>query len=190
MRPKKSSRFAASSISRVRVGPKVAWAAIVIAGNLLRRPAAGARNLGRGARGRYRRHARRSARGPRRLLAEQEMMFEAIWRRLTLAQRAVRRSCAGRGARYCRRRAGTAPLGGASASGGARGARRCHRPRRRAIVVDSLLRGWVARHTFRKGPPGPFGGPSAANFERNAVKRIHKYNSHGLFYGFSLAPPD
>ena len=74
----------------------------------------------------------------RRLLAEQEMMFEALWQRLTLAQRAVLRAVVLEDGRELlsadvrtRHR-----LGGASsvqAAPGGADARRCHRPRRRAL---------------------------------------------------------
>ena len=60
----------------------------------LRRAAAGARNLGRGTRAASRRRATLDDlhQALRRLLAEQQMMFEAVWQRLTLAQRAVLRA--------------------------------------------------------------------------------------------------
>ena len=90
----------------------------------------------------------------RRLLAEQEMMFEAIWQRLTLAQRAVLRAVVladGRellsGDVRTRHR-----LGGASSVQTALAALVrddvIARDGARYIVVDSLLREWIARHTF------------------------------------------
>ncbi len=90
----------------------------------------------------------------RRLLAEQEMMFEAIWQRLTLAQRAVLRAVVLADGRELlsadvrtRHR-----LGGASSVQTALAALVrddvTARDGARYIVVDSLLREWIARHTF------------------------------------------
>ena len=90
----------------------------------------------------------------RRLLAEQEMMFEAIWQRLTLAQRAALRAVVLADGRELlsadvrtRHR-----LGGASSVQTALAALVrddvIARDGARYIVVDSLLREWVARHTF------------------------------------------
>jgi uncharacterized protein len=90
----------------------------------------------------------------RRLLAEQEMMFEAIWQRLTLAQRAVLRAVVLADGRELlsadirtRHR-----LGGASSVQAALAALVrddvIARDGARYIVVDSLLREWIARHTF------------------------------------------
>jgi hypothetical protein len=90
----------------------------------------------------------------RRLLAEQEMMFEAIWQRLTLAQRAVLRAVVLADGREMlsadirtRHR-----LGGASSVQAALAALVrddvIARDGARYIVVDSLLREWIARHTF------------------------------------------
>jgi hypothetical protein len=90
----------------------------------------------------------------RRLLAEQEMMFEAIWQRLTLPQRAVLRAVVLADGRELlsadvrtRHR-----LGGASSvqTGLAALVRDdvIARDGGRYIVVDSLLREWIARHTF------------------------------------------
>ena len=90
----------------------------------------------------------------RRLLAEQEMMFEAIWQRLTLAQRAVLRAVVLADGRELlsadvrtRHR-----LGGASSVQTALAALVrddvIARDGSRYIVVDSLLREWIARHTF------------------------------------------
>ena len=90
-----------------------------------------------------------------RLLAEQQMMFEGVWQRLTL--RAARRAARGRARRRARaavgRRAHAPPARRPlDRAGGARGARarRSRRARRRRAtsVVDSLLREWVARRTF------------------------------------------
>jgi hypothetical protein len=90
----------------------------------------------------------------RRLMAEQEMMFEAIWQRLTLAQRAVLRAVVLADGRELlsadvrtRHR-----LGGASSVQTALAALVrddvIARDGARYIVVDSLLREWIARHTF------------------------------------------
>jgi hypothetical protein len=90
----------------------------------------------------------------RRLLTEQEPMFEAIWQRLTLAQRAVLRAVVVQGGRAvlsadvrARHR-----LGGTSTIQSALNALVrddvISREGARYVVVDSLLREWVARHTF------------------------------------------
>jgi hypothetical protein len=90
----------------------------------------------------------------RRLLTEQEPMFEAIWQRLTLAQRAVLRAVVVQGGRAVlsadvrnRHR-----LGGTSTIQSALNALVrddvISREGSRYVVVDSLLREWVARHTF------------------------------------------
>jgi uncharacterized protein len=90
----------------------------------------------------------------RRLLTEQEPMFEAIWQRLTLAQRAVLRAVVIQGGRAVlsadvrtRHR-----LGGTSTIQSALNALVrddvISREGTRYVVVDSLLREWVARHTF------------------------------------------
>jgi hypothetical protein len=90
----------------------------------------------------------------RRLLTEQEPMFEAIWQRLTLAQRAVLRAVVVQGGRAVlsadvrmRHR-----LGGTSTIQSALNALVrddvISREGARYVVVDSLLREWVARHTF------------------------------------------
>jgi hypothetical protein len=90
----------------------------------------------------------------RRLLAEQEMMFEAIWQRLTLTQRAALRAVVladGRELLSADVRA-RHRLGGASSVQTALAALVrddvIARDGARYIVVDSLLREWVARHTF------------------------------------------
>lgn len=89
----------------------------------------------------------------RRLLAEQGLMFEALWQRLTMAQRAVLRALvleegkallgADTRARY--------RLGGPSTVQSALGALMREdlvmREGDRYIVVDSLMREWVARQT-------------------------------------------
>jgi hypothetical protein len=90
----------------------------------------------------------------RRLLAEQEMMFEAIWQRLTLAQRAVLRAVVLADGRELlsadvrtRHRLG----GASSVQTGLAALMRddvIARDGARYIVVDSLLREWIARHTF------------------------------------------
>jgi len=89
-----------------------------------------------------------------RLLSEQETMFEALWQRLTLAQRAVLRavviesghSVLSEDVRTRHR------LGGTSTIQAALNALvrddLISRDGRRYTVVDSLLREWVARHTF------------------------------------------
>jgi len=89
-----------------------------------------------------------------RLLSEQETMFEALWQRLTLAQRAVLRavviesghSVLSEDVRTRHR------LGGTSTIQAALNALVrddvISREGRRYAVVDSLLREWVARHTF------------------------------------------
>jgi hypothetical protein len=90
----------------------------------------------------------------RRLLTEQEPMFEAIWQRLTLPQRAVLRAVVVQGGRAVlsadvrnRHR-----LGGTSTIQSALNALVrddvISREGSRYVVVDSLLREWVARHTF------------------------------------------
>lgn len=90
----------------------------------------------------------------RRLLAEQQTMFEAVWQRMTLAQRAVLRAVVleeGRellsaDARTRRR------LGGPSTVQASLAALLrddvIAREGDRYVVVDSLLREWVARQTF------------------------------------------
>ncbi len=92
----------------------------------------------------------------RRLLAEQDTLFEAVWQRLTL--RSARHAARGRrraGARDARRRNPRRAIGSA-----ARRACRQRWPRSSAqdligrepdgryVVVDSLFREWVARKTF------------------------------------------
>jgi hypothetical protein len=90
----------------------------------------------------------------RRLLSEQDPMFEALWQRLTLAQRAVLRAVVIQGGRAVlsadvrtRHR-----LGGTSTIQSALNALMrddvISREGIRYVVVDSLLREWVARHTF------------------------------------------
>jgi hypothetical protein len=90
----------------------------------------------------------------RRLLAEQETMFEALWQRLTLAQRAALRAVVFEEGRELlssdvrmRHR-----LGGPSTMQAALGALLrddvVSRDGNRYVVVDSLLREWVARLTF------------------------------------------
>ena len=97
--------------------------------------------------------ARRSAQTLKRLLGEHEAIFEATWQRLTLAQRAALRAAVleeGREllsadvrARY--------RLGGASTVQASLAALVREdilaREGARYVVVDSLLREWVARHT-------------------------------------------
>ena len=83
------------------------------------------------------------------------MMFEAVWQRLTLAQRAVLRAVVledGRellSADVRARAIGSAARRRVQAALAALRARRCHRREGdRYVVVDSLLREWVARQTF------------------------------------------
>jgi hypothetical protein len=89
-----------------------------------------------------------------RLLAEQDTMFEAIWQRLTLAQRGVLRAVVLQGGREllasdtrARHR-----LGGASSIQTSLSALVKQdlvlREGTRYFVIDSLLREWVARKTF------------------------------------------
>jgi hypothetical protein len=91
----------------------------------------------------------------RRLLAEQDTLFEALWQRLTLAQRGVLRAVVieqgveilGADTRVRHR------LGGASSVQTALGALQrldlvAREEEGRYVVVDSLLREWIARQTF------------------------------------------
>jgi uncharacterized protein len=89
-----------------------------------------------------------------RLLAEQDTMFEAVWQRLTLAQRGVLRAVVVQGGREilsadtrARHR-----LGGASSIQASLAALIKQdllvREDARYLVIDSLLREWVARRTF------------------------------------------
>jgi hypothetical protein len=90
----------------------------------------------------------------RRLLAEQQMMFEAIWQRLTLAQRSSLRAVVldeGRellssDARARYRLGGPSTVQAALAS--LMRADLISREGDRYVVVDSLLREWVARRTY------------------------------------------
>jgi hypothetical protein len=90
----------------------------------------------------------------KRLLTEQQMMFEAVWQRLTLAQRAVLRAVVienGGGLLSADART-RHRLGGPSTVQAALAALMrddlVTRDADRYIVVDSLLREWVARQTF------------------------------------------
>src|SRR5438105_4980311 len=90
----------------------------------------------------------------RRLLAQQQTMFEAAWQRLTLAQRSVLRAVVleeGRELLSAEVRA-RHRLGGASSVQYALGSLirgdLISRELDRYVVVDSLLREWVARRTF------------------------------------------
>ena len=90
----------------------------------------------------------------RRLLSEQQMMFEAIWQRLTLAQRGVLRAVVledGRELLSAEARV-RHRLGGSSTVQTALAALvredLIAREGPRYVVVDSLLREWVARRTF------------------------------------------
>jgi hypothetical protein len=89
-----------------------------------------------------------------RLLAEHQTMFEAVWQKLTLAQRAVLRAVVleeGRellsGDRRTRHRLGGPSTVQASLAALLRDDF-VARERDRYVVVDSLLREWVARRTF------------------------------------------
>ena len=89
-----------------------------------------------------------------RLLSEQETMFEALWQRLTLAQRAVLRavviesghSVLSEDVRTRHRLGGTSTIQAALTALVRDDV--ISREGRRYAVVDSLLREWVARHTF------------------------------------------
>jgi hypothetical protein len=90
----------------------------------------------------------------RRLLAEQQMMFEAVWQRRTLAQRSTLRAVVleeGRELLSSDARA-RYRLGGPSTVQAALASLRrddlISREGDRYVVVDSLLREWVARRTF------------------------------------------
>jgi len=89
-----------------------------------------------------------------RLLAEQETMFEAVWQRLTLAQRAVLRASVLQGGRELLS-ADTRSryrLGGPSSIQASLAALVKQdlllKEGTRYVVVDSLLREWVARSTY------------------------------------------
>jgi hypothetical protein len=89
-----------------------------------------------------------------RLLAEQDTMFEALWQRLTLAQRAALRAVVlqdGRELLAADTRA-RHRLGGASSVQASLAALVKQdlllREDQRYVVVDSLLREWVARKTY------------------------------------------
>ena len=89
-----------------------------------------------------------------RLLAEQDTMFEAVWQRLTLAQRAVLRAAVLQGGRelLSAETRTRFRLGGASSIQASLAALMKQdvlaREGGRYLVVDSLLREWVARKTF------------------------------------------
>jgi hypothetical protein len=89
-----------------------------------------------------------------RLLAEQDTMFEAIWQRLTLAQRAVLRAAVLQGGRELLSADARARhrLGGPSSIQGSLAALVKQdlllKEGSQYVVVDSLLREWVARKTF------------------------------------------
>ncbi len=90
----------------------------------------------------------------RRLLAEHEVFFEAAWQRLTLAQRGVLRALVleeGRGLLSADART-RHRLGGASSVQASLGALQKQdvitREADRYVVVDSLMREWIARRTF------------------------------------------
>ena len=89
-----------------------------------------------------------------RLLSEQDTMFEALWQRLTLAQRAVLRavviesghSVLSGDVRTRHRLGGTSTIQAALTALVRDDV--ISREGRRYVVVDSLLREWIARHTF------------------------------------------
>ena len=89
-----------------------------------------------------------------RLLAEQDTMFEAVWQRLTLAQRAVLRAAVIQGGRelLSAETRTRFRLGGASSIQASLSALMKQdllaREGGRYLVMDSLLREWVARKTF------------------------------------------
>jgi hypothetical protein len=89
-----------------------------------------------------------------RLLLEQDTMFEAIWQRLTLAQRAVLRASVLQGGRELLSADNRARyrLGGPSSIQASLAALAKQdlllKEGSRYVVVDSLLREWVARKTF------------------------------------------
>jgi hypothetical protein len=89
-----------------------------------------------------------------RLLAEQETMFEAVWQRLTLAQRAVLRASVLQGGRELLSADARARyrLGGPSSIQASLSALVKQdlllKEGARYVVVDSLLREWVARSTY------------------------------------------
>ena len=90
----------------------------------------------------------------KRLLSEQQVMFEGLWQRMTLGQRAVLRAVVledGRGLLSADIRT-RHRLGGPSSVQAALAALNrddvVTRDGNRYLVVDSLLREWVARQTF------------------------------------------
>ena len=90
----------------------------------------------------------------RRLLSEQHVLFETIWQRLTLAQRAVLRTVVVEDGREMlsentrhRHRLGGASTVQAALTALAR-EDLIMREGNRYAVVDSLLREWIARRTF------------------------------------------
>jgi hypothetical protein len=89
-----------------------------------------------------------------RLLSEQETLFEALWQRLTLHQRATLRAVVLQGGREIHSAEARARhrLGGASSIQKSLAALADQdvllKEGTRYLVVDSLLREWVARRTF------------------------------------------
>ena len=147
-----STRFTASGIKR-GTGPRRGDRRLGRQ-RPLRRPAPGARDLGRCAVGGARRvgledlHATLT-----RLLAEQHTLFEESWQRLTLAQRAVLRALVlERDASCCLRRfARVTACGPSSVQPSLAALVRqdlVMRDDNRYVVSDSLFREWVARQTF------------------------------------------
>jgi hypothetical protein len=90
----------------------------------------------------------------RRLLDEQDTLFETIWQHLTLAQRAVLRAVVLQGGREIlsadtrarHRLGGPSSIQRSLAALGAQDV--LLKEDSRYVVVDSLLREWVARRTF------------------------------------------
>ena len=89
-----------------------------------------------------------------RLLAEQDTMFEAVWQRLTLAQRAVLRAVVLQGGRELLSADARARhrLGGPSSIQGSLAALMKQdlllKEGQQYFVIDSLLREWIARKTY------------------------------------------
>jgi hypothetical protein len=142
--------------SGVRAGPGLGAAIVELAGNL----PYDVQRLAHETWDEVRRASRRRAtlddlhQALRRLLAEQQIVFEAVWQRLTLTQRAVLRAVViddGRELLSADVRA-RHRLGGPSSVQAALAALMrddvVAREGDRYVVIDSLLREWVARRTF------------------------------------------
>jgi hypothetical protein len=153
--------FIDARFARSGMGPEAGLGAAIVdlAGNLpydVQRLAHETWDIVHGARGRGRRRATLDDlhHALKRLLAEQQMMFEAVWQRLTLAQRAVLRAVVleDRGGLMSADVRTRHRLGGPSTVQAALGALVRQDLIARAgngyTAVDSLLREWVARQTF------------------------------------------